>query len=62
MTTRVRHHTPPTPSGRRWCGDEQGHHGRSYVRSVGMHGWEQPTRAQVIARMLARRNARKEAS
>jgi hypothetical protein len=62
VTTRVRHHAPPVPSGCRWCGDEQYHHGRSYVRSVGMHGWEQPTRAQVIARMKARRAARKEAS
>lgn len=59
MTTRIRHNAPPVPSGCRYCGEEQGHHGRSWVRSVGMHGWEQPTREQVIARMKARRAARR---
>lgn len=62
MTTRVRHHAAPVPSGCRYCGEEQHHHGRSWVRSVGMHGWVEPTRAQRLARMQARRNARKEAS
>lgn len=50
---------PPTPFGCRWCGDEQGHHGRQYLRSRGVHGWERPTEAQIKARMRARRNARK---
>lgn len=55
MTTRVRHHVPPNPYGCRWCGDAQSHHGRSYVRSRGLHSWEQPTNEQIKARMRARR-------
>ncbi|MFL1903142.1 hypothetical protein ACJWDR_29160 [Streptomyces tauricus] len=51
--------TAPTPFGCRWCGTEQGGHGRRYMRGKGMHGWERPTEAQIKARMLARRNARK---
>lgn len=47
------------PFGCRWCGTEHGHHGRSWIRGHGIHGWEQPTQAQIKARMLARRNARK---
>lgn len=50
---------PPTPFGCRWCGDEHRHHGRQYLPGRGVHGWEQPTEAQVLARMRARRNARK---
>ncbi|MFI2632574.1 hypothetical protein ACH5A2_19580 [Streptomyces collinus] len=50
---------PATPFGCRWCGTQQSHHGRSYMRGRGMHGWEQPTQAQIKARMVARRNARK---
>lgn len=58
MSARVRHQSPPNPNGCRWCGEDPSHHGRSYVRSVGMHGWEAPTRAQRLARMLARRKQR----
>ncbi|SEO82793.1 hypothetical protein [Actinacidiphila rubida] len=47
---------PPTPFGCRWCGTPQHHHGRQYLRGRGMHGWEQPTNAQILARMQARRN------
>lgn len=50
---------PATPFGCRWCGTRQSHHGRSYMRGRGMHGWERPTEAQIKARMIARRNARK---
>ena len=50
---------PATPFGCRWCGTLRSHHGRSYMRGRGMHGWEQPTQAQIKARMLARRAARK---
>lgn len=49
---------PPTPFGCRWCGFP-GPHGRMYLRGRGMHSWERPTEAQIKARMLARRNARK---
>lgn len=51
--------SPATPFGCRWCGTERGHHGRSWIPGRGIHVWEQPTQAQIKARMLARRNARK---
>lgn len=60
MTALIRHRTPPDPYGCRWCGEGQGHHGRSYVISRGMHSWERPTNAQIKARMRARRAARKD--
>jgi hypothetical protein len=52
---------PPTPFGCRWCGINQRSHpfGPTWMRGRGMHQWEQPTQAQIKARMLARRNARK---
>lgn len=53
------HGTTPAPSGCRWCGREQYNHGCWYVPRRGFHGWVQPTQAQIKARMLARRNARK---
>ncbi|WP_176710334.1 hypothetical protein [Streptomyces sp. Wb2n-11] len=49
---------PPVPYGCRWCGTAQGGHGRRWKPGQGMHAWEQPTQAQIKARMLARRNAR----
>ncbi|MFE2965565.1 hypothetical protein ACFXKC_18165 [Streptomyces sp. NPDC059340] len=49
----------PTPFGCRWCGTEQGGHGRRWMPSKSMHGWERPTEQQIKARMLARRDARK---
>lgn len=51
--------TAPTPFGCRWCGTEQGGHGRWWMPGKGLHRWEQPTEAQIKARMLARRAARK---
>lgn len=48
------------PFGCRWCGDDHRHHGQSYVRSQGLHAWEQPTAAQILARMLARRAVAKD--
>lgn len=57
MDTRVRHRAAPNPDGCRWCGDDQGNHGSQWIASHGMHQWEQPTRAQRLARMHARRNA-----
>ncbi|WP_406156883.1 hypothetical protein [Streptomyces canus] len=50
----------PTPFGCRWCGTEQGGHGGRWMPGKGVHRWEQPTQAQIKARMLARRNARKD--
>jgi hypothetical protein len=51
--------TAPAPFGCRWCGVEQGGHGRRWIPGKGMHSWERPTERQIKARMLARRNARK---
>jgi hypothetical protein len=53
------HGTTPPPSGCRWCGRDQYNHGCWYVPRRGFHTWVQPTQAQIKARMLARRNARK---
>lgn len=53
------HGTFPTPYGCRWCGTEQRHHGLWFMPRRGLHRWEQPTQAQIKARMLARRAARK---
>lgn len=53
------HGTAPTPYGCRWCGAQQGSHGHLFMPRRGLHRWERPTEAQIKARMLARRNARK---
>jgi hypothetical protein len=58
--TVVRHSLAPTPYGCRWCGDQQGHHGQQYIGGHGVHAWEQPTNAQIKARMLARRTRAQE--
>lgn len=51
---------PPTPFGCRWCGIARGwDHCQLWIPGRGFHVWQQPTQAQVKARMLARRNARK---
>ncbi|MFC8267757.1 hypothetical protein ACFUIZ_18800 [Streptomyces cinereoruber] len=46
------------PSACRWCGIEQRAHYQQWKPPVGWHRWEQPTQAQIKARMTARRNAR----
>jgi hypothetical protein len=53
------HGTAPTPSGCRWCGSEKRSHFQRFLPRRGFHAWVQPTQAQIKARMLARRNARK---
>jgi hypothetical protein len=53
------HGTVPTPFGCRWCGREERSHACLFMPRRGYHNWEQPTEAQIKARMLARRNARK---
>ena len=58
MTTRIRHHKAPNPSGCRWCGIDEREHGRQWKPDVGWHKWEEPTRDQRLARMHARRNTR----
>jgi hypothetical protein len=58
MRTVVRHRTAPNPYGCRWCGTDRGHHGARWVPAAGLHRWVEPTRAQMVARMTARRNAR----
>lgn len=47
----------PTPFGCRWCGIEQGGHGRRWMPGRELHAWEQPTQTQILARMRARRAA-----
>jgi hypothetical protein len=51
----------PTPDGCRWCGIPQYGHLRRYRDSVGWHQWAQPTVAQRLARMKARRARAEEA-
>ena len=53
------HGTAPTPFGCRWCGSERRSHKQLFLPRRGFHRWERPTEAQIKARMLARRNARK---
>lgn len=50
---------PPTPYGCRWCGIERRGHGLQHLWGRPSHRWEPPTQAQIKARMVARRNARK---
>jgi len=50
---------PPAPGGCRWCGAAPSqHYGQTWAASAGWHTWEQPTAAQTLARMRARRAAR----
>ncbi len=53
------HGTAPTPGGCRWCGLEEYGHRQWWLPGRGFHKWAQPTQAQIKARMVARRNARK---
>lgn len=59
-TPTVRHETAPTPMGCRWCGAAKREHARRWVPSKGWHGWEQPTREQIEARMRVRLAARRD--
>lgn len=56
MTT-VRHATAPAAHGCRWCGVEQRDHCQLWVPGHGWHGWTEPTRQQVNARMRTRLTA-----
>lgn len=51
--SKVRHETTPHPNGCRWCGQNLGEHGQSWIASVGFHEWTTPTPKQRLARMLA---------
>ena len=53
---------PPTPFGCRWCGTEQGGHGRRWAASARVHQWARPTDAQILTRMKDRIRARREAA
>lgn len=55
---RYRDGHPPVPSGCRWCGADEYGHAQRWKPGHGWHTWEQPTDAQTLARMRARRNAR----
>lgn len=49
--TTVRHETAPPPLGCRWCGFGEREHAQRFVPGRGFHAWDQPTRAQVEARL-----------
>jgi hypothetical protein len=53
--------TPPPPFGCRWCGYDRAEHRKRRTGAAGLHTWQAPTRAQILRRMLARRDARAEA-
>ncbi|MEV2239612.1 hypothetical protein [Micromonospora sp. NPDC049891] len=55
---RVRHTSAPMPEGCRWCGTAEREHPQLWVPGRGWHGWVEPTRKQITARMWAR-HARK---
>ncbi len=55
MSTVIRHKETPAPNTCRYCGYEQRSHGNYWVRSIGWHLWVEPTNAQRLARMKARR-------
>ncbi|WP_327335868.1 hypothetical protein OG384_04340 [Streptomyces sp. NBC_01324] len=59
MSAHIRHQSAPNPDGCRWCGYGNPH-GWQYLPGKGGHQWEPPTNAQRLARMKARRNARKD--
>ena len=44
--------------GCRWCGITKHEHYRRWSRTIGWHTWTRLTDRQILARMLARRNAR----
>jgi len=46
------------PNGCRFCGIDQRDHMQRWSKSIGWHQWDQPTNAQILARMRARRAAR----
>ncbi|GII87030.1 hypothetical protein Ssi03_50200 [Sphaerisporangium siamense] len=54
---RIRHRadTPPKPLGCRWCGHPPYAHEAASLPHRRVHHWEQPTPAQVRARMASRR-------
>ncbi|WP_327594633.1 hypothetical protein [Streptomyces chartreusis] len=53
--------TPPPPFGCRWCGIHPAEHRKRRTAAAGLHTWQRPTNAQILARMHARRVARVEA-
>ncbi|MEU7155120.1 hypothetical protein [Streptomyces chrestomyceticus] len=49
----------PEPYACAWCGIPRLSHGLQYMWGVGGHGWVRPSDAQILARMKARRAARR---
>ncbi|MEU7154073.1 hypothetical protein AB0B15_39590 [Streptomyces sp. NPDC045456] len=49
----------PDPYACAWCGITRLPHGRQDAKGVGGHGWVRPSDAQILARMQARRAARR---
>lgn len=54
-TVRFPDSSPPTPDGCRQCGIPQYRHCRQWTAKAGWHAWTEPTNAQRLARMKARR-------
>jgi hypothetical protein len=46
--------TAPTAEGCRHCGTPRRDHGQRWTADAGLHGWVEPTRAQIHDRMRAR--------
>ena len=55
----LRRTSAPSPMGCRWCGVTQREHGQRWVPGRKVHGWVEPTRPQIEARMRARFVARR---
>ncbi len=51
----VHHEAAPEPNACRWCGVGRRAHMQRWVPSHGWHPWTEPTNAQRLARMQARR-------
>jgi len=41
----------PSPMDCRWCGATKQDHCQRWVKSAGWHGWVEPTKAQINARL-----------
>ncbi|MEV1013891.1 MULTISPECIES: hypothetical protein [unclassified Micromonospora] len=51
---RLRHPSAPSPMGCRWCGVAKQEHPQLWVPGKSWHGWTEPTRAQIAARLRSR--------
>ncbi|WP_146605749.1 hypothetical protein [Micromonospora craterilacus] len=54
---RLRHTVPPPPMGCRWCGTPEREHCQLWVPGRSWHGWVEPTRKQIAARLRVKLRA-----